>query len=120
MADITTSATAVSTKFAKTLAASNGDIKALRAQQLSEQTVIEVEAFLQNLKREKAQLNTRITNLTDLAPDNTYSLRPGAKDFDAVAWIKELHKTRMDLNLKAIELEEAEAIFNEWFKPETV
>lgn len=102
-------------KFAQTLSASNADIKSARAQALSESTVLEVESFIQNLKREKLQLGNKLNNLTDLAPDNTYSLRPGSKDFNASAWVKELHKTRMDLKLKTIELEEAEAIYNEWF-----
>lgn len=103
-------------KFAKTLAASNAEIKETRAKALSDSTVLEVESFIQNLKREKLQLNNKLNNLTDLAPDNTYSLRPGSTDFNPSAWVKELHKTRMDIKLKSIELEEAEAIYNEWFK----
>lgn len=102
-------------KFAKTLSASNAEIKEARANALAESTVLEVETYIQNLKKEKLQLVNRITNLTDLAPDNTYSLRPGSKDFNPSAWVKELHRTRMDLKLKTIELEEAEAIYNEWF-----
>lgn len=105
-------------KFAQTLSSSNADIKQARAQSLSDSTVLEVESFIQNLKREKLQLANRLNNLTDLAPDNSYSLRPGSKDFKPAEWVKELHKTRMDLKLKTIELEEADAIFNEWFKVE--
>lgn len=104
-------------KFASTLASSNADIKQARAQALSDSTVLEVESFIQNLKREKLQLANKLNQLTDLAPDNSYSLRPGSRDFNPSAWVKELHKTRMDVKLKAIELEEAEAIYNEWFKP---
>ncbi len=105
-------------KFAKTLASSNADIKEARATALSESTVLEVESFIQNLRREKSKLKNKLTDLTDLAPDNTYSLRPGSKEFKPAEWMKELHKTRMDIKLKEIELEEAEAIFNEWFAPE--
>ena len=102
-------------KFTQTLSSSNAEIKATRAQALSDSTVLEVESFIQNLKREKLQLGNKLNSLTDLAPDNSYSLRPGSKDFSPSAWVKELHKTRMDLKLKTIELEEAEAIYNEWF-----
>jgi hypothetical protein len=105
-------------KFAQTLSASNADIKTTRAQALAETTVLEVESFIQSLKREKLQLNNKLNQLTDLAPDNTYSLRPGSANFNAAEWMRELHKTRMDIKLKGIELEEAEAIYNEWFKAE--
>lgn len=103
-------------KFVSMLSASNADIKETRAKTLSENTVLEVDSFINNLKREKSQLATRLTNLTDLAPDNTYSLRPGSKDFNAAQWVKELHKTRMDIKLKEIELAEAQSIYDEWFK----
>lgn len=103
-------------KFSDMLSASNTDIKTARAQALAESTVLEVEAFISSLKRERNVLNTKLTNLTDLAPDNTYSLRPGSKDFDAARWVKELHTTRMDLSLLDIKIKEADAIFNEWFK----
>jgi hypothetical protein len=104
-------------KFAKNLSASNADIKTTRAQSLADETVLEVETFVQTLKKEKLQLQNKLNNLTDLAPDNTYSLRPGSKDFNASKWVKELHSTKMDLKLKIIELEEAEAIYKEWFAP---
>lgn len=102
-------------KFVKTLSASNADIKEARAKALGEETVIEVTTFIQNLRREKVQLSNKLNQLTDLAPDNTYSLRPGGSNFNAAKWVEELHKTRMDLKLKCIELEEAEAIEKEWF-----
>lgn len=102
-------------KFASTLSSSNAEIKATRAQSLADTTVLEVESFIQNLKKEKLQLANKLNNLTDLAPDNSYSLRPGNKDFNAQAWIKELHTTRMDLKLKAVQLDEAQAIYDEWF-----
>jgi len=102
-------------KFASTLSAANADIKATRAQALADSTILEAESFIQNLRREKLLLVGKLNNLTDLAPDNTYSLRPGAKDFNAAAWFKELHKTRMEIALKEVELTEAQGIFNEWF-----
>ena len=63
-------------------------------------------------------MTNKILNLTDLGPENTYSLRPGAKDFDAKKWFAELHQCRMDVALKDVELEEAQAIYDEWFAEE--
>lgn len=102
-------------KFVKTLSASDAKIKESRAQILAEQASIEADTMVQNLKKEKLSLQNKIANMTDLAPDSTFSLRPGGESFDAAKWIKELHKTRMELKLKEIELTEAENIRNEWF-----
>jgi len=105
-------------KFVETLSASNQEIKEARAEMIAEETVIEVQQFVSNLKKEKLQLRNKITKLTDLAPDNSYSLRPGGKDFNAAKWVQELHQAKMDLKLKDIALAEAEAIMDEWFKDE--
>ena len=109
----------MNTKFSSMLSASDQNIKAARAEAIAESTVLEVEAFIANLKRDKNTLKAKVTSLTDLAPDNSYSLRPGNKDFNAANWMKELHQVRMALKLKEIELTEAQAIYNEWFKAET-
>lgn len=102
-------------KFERMLSASNQDVLSARSKALSQETVLEAESLIQSLKREKLQLENKITNLTDLAPENSYSLKPGSPSFNASSWIKELHKLRLDVKLKEIELTEAEEIFNEWF-----
>lgn len=106
-------------KFVTMLSASNQDIKSSRAEMIAEETVIEVNQFVSILKKEKMLLKNKIVKLTDLAPDNTYSLRPGGKDFNPTKWVQELHQTKMDLKLKEIELAEAESILTEWFSEET-
>lgn len=105
-------------KFVNMLSASDSAIKETRAKQLAEDTILEVDAFITSLRRELSKLNNKLTSLTDLAPDNTYSLRPGSKDFDASKWMNELHETKMEIKLKTIELEVANEIKNEWFVSE--
>lgn len=102
-------------KFSQNLSASNAEIKATRAKNLEDTTVLEVESFLQALKREKQELKNKLAGLTDLAPDNKYSLRPGSSTFEPKDWIRELHSTKMEIALKEIELDEANKIFEEWF-----
>lgn len=102
-------------KFERDLTASDKSIKETRAKALAEDTLLEVDAFISNLRREKSKLNSKLNDLTDLAPDNTYSLRPGAKGFDAAKWVAELHQVRMDMALKTIQLEEAQAIYDTYF-----
>jgi hypothetical protein len=86
-----------------------------RAKNLADSAVLEVESFIANLRKEKLQLNSKLNDLTDLAPENTYSLRPGSADFNPAKWVRELHQTRMDIALKEVELAEAQAIYDEWF-----
>lgn len=104
--------------FVSTLTASDANIKATRAANLGELASIEASTLVQNLKREKLALENRIANMTDLAPDTTYSLKPGGDTFDAAKWVKDLHRASMDLKLKNIELEVAQGIYNEWFGSE--
>ena len=105
-------------KFAKMLSADSNATLGTRAKNLADSAVLEVESFIANLRKEKLQLNTKLNDLTDLAPENTYSLRPGSKDFNAAKWVAELHKTKMDIALKDVELKEAQAIYDEWFAEE--
>lgn len=102
-------------KFVSTLSASNSSIKESRATILSEQTEIEASTMLQNLKKEKLTLQSKISQMTDLHPETSDSLRPGGKAFDPAKWIKDLHTCKMQLKLKQIELDEAQALYDEWF-----
>ncbi len=102
-------------KFASMLSADSSATLGNRAKNLADSAVLEVESFIANLRKEKLQLNSKLNDLTDLAPENTYSLRPGSADFNPAKWVRELHQTRMDIALKEIELAEAQAIYDEWF-----
>ena len=107
-------------KFAKMLSADSSAVLGNRAKNLAESAVLEVDSFISNLRKEKLQLNSKINDLTDLAPENTFSLRPGSPDFDPAKWIAELHRTKMMLTLKEMEIQEAQDIYDEWFADEEV
>lgn len=107
-------------KFVKMLSAGSKETLTVRAQGIANESVLEVETFIQDLKREKLQLVNKYNKLTDLAPDNKYSLRPGGDDFNAKTWVKELHTIRMEIAIKEEELVEAQAIYDEWFAPTPV
>lgn len=102
-------------KFATQLAASDKNIKEARAGLLAKQAKRAAENKVRDLEDEVDSLETKILNLTDLAPDTTYSLRPGGKDFDAEGWVNKLHEAMLEIELKKIELAQAEAILGEWF-----
>jgi len=105
----------MSNKFTKTLSASNEAIIRNRAAILAETAQSEAESLVHGLKKEKNKLELAILQLTDLAPETSFSLRPGNAEFDGAKWVKQLHEARMDLKLKKIELEEAQGILDEWF-----
>lgn len=106
-------------KFTKMISASNSATLSSRAADLEEEVVLELNSFINKLKKEKSQLKSKINKLTDLAPENTTSLRPGHPDFDPAVWVANLHQCRMDLALKEVELTEAQAIYDEFFGEET-
>lgn len=102
-------------KFATTIASSDKTIKEARAAIIAKTGKRAAENKVRSIEDEVDTLETTILNLTDLAPDTTFSLRPGGKDFDAEGWVNKLHDATLDLELKKIELKVAEEILNEWF-----
>jgi hypothetical protein len=108
----------MSNKFTQTLSASNEAIIRNRATILAETAQSEAESLVHTLKKDKNKLELSILQLTDLAPETSFSLRPGNAEFDGAKWVKQLHEARMDLKLKKIELEEAQSILDEWFADE--
>ncbi len=102
-------------KFSTKLAASNKEIMSDRADMLGEEVSLEVSTFVSGIKKDVLALKNKINRLTDLSPNSKDSLRPGGDNFDSVKWVKELHESTLDLKLKQVELEVAEAIQNEWF-----
>ena len=109
----------ISNKFITTLSASDSTIKTTRASLLAQEAKIEASTLVQNLERDMLVLEGKIASLTDLAPETTYSLKPGGENFDAAKWVKELHETKMKVKLKEIALNEARAIVEEWFGEDT-
>lgn len=105
----------ISNKFITTLSASDTTIKTIRASLLAQEAKIEANTLVQNLERDMLVLEGKIASLTDLAPETTYSLKPGGENFDAAKWVKELHDTKMKVKLKEIALAEARGIVEEWF-----
>jgi len=101
-------------KFGAMITASDKSIKQARAVIIVKAGRRAAENKVRSIEDEVDSLETTILNLTDLAPDTSFSLKPG-KDFDAESWVNKLHEATLDLELKKIELAAAEAIVTEWF-----
>ena len=94
-------------KFYDTLVASGDDVKGKRGELLVKSVKKAAKKKVDEIEDEIDTLETTLLNLTDLGPENTYSLRPTSKDFDAKKWVDEMHETRLEIALKKIELETA-------------
>jgi hypothetical protein len=102
-------------KFERTIDASDKTIKGQRASILAKSSRRAAENKVRSLEDKVDTLESTILNLTDLAPDTTYSLRPGGKDFDAEGWFEKLYTAELELELANIQLAVASRLLKEWF-----
>jgi len=103
-------------KFTK-LISNNGDSTLQRrAQSVATSAEIAQQSLVNKLRLEKSNLELKIMNLTDLAPDSKDSLRPCDAGWNANTWATELQRAKQDLYNVNIQLKIAEETFNEYFK----
>ena len=106
----------ITNKFISNLTASNSKIRADRATRLAADVEIEVDAMIGQKKRDLSTLLNQIDNLTDLGPENVTSLLKVEKaGLNAASWVMQLHKAKVDLKIKQMELDVAIEIKTEWF-----
>ena len=99
-----------------TLISSNGN-EALkrRATTIAQNAEVAQQNLVNNLKQRKIEIDLKIADLTDLAPDSSVSLRPGNKDWDAKKWVNDLQQAKQDRYSIEIQLKLAEETYNEYF-----
>jgi hypothetical protein len=103
-------------KFIKLISDNGNGTLIRRAEILSTAAEVAQQNIVNQLKQQKNQLEMKVSNLTDFAPETTDSLRPGNKDWDAAKWAKELQETKEQLYDINIQLKIAEDTYNEFFK----
>lgn len=87
-----------------------------RSSNLAKSAEIAQQNIVNKLKAQKAELELKIVNLTDLAPESSDSLRPGSKNWNAEQWAKTLQETKQELYTLDIQIKIAEATLNEYFR----
>lgn len=102
-------------KFIKALSQGPKGVMDSRALNLFNSTKVEMDAAVTEIKRQIAKKNNELTNLTDLAPDNSYSLRPGGPDFDPAKWVKDCIELQLDIEELELRLSVTEKFQKEWF-----
>lgn len=86
-----------------------------RAEAVATAAEIAQQSLVNKLKLEKSNLELKITNLTDLAPDSKDSLRPCDSKWNANTWVTDLQKAKQDLYNVTIQLKIAEDTYKEYF-----
>lgn len=100
-------------KFITTLTKSNKDIMKDRAENVGKKTALKQKALVDRLEGEVLDLEGKIQDLCDLAPESSTSLKP--QDFDEEKWVKDMQNYKVQLLNKRIELETAKKTQEEWF-----
>lgn len=103
-------------KFQKLISSNNNEALIRRAESITTGAEIAQQNLVNSLKQKKIEIELKIANLTDLAPEDTTSLRPGSKDWDAQKWVSDLQSAKQDLYMLEIQLKLAEETYDEYFK----
>ena len=102
-------------KFVEMISANGGDVLKRRATAIGTGAQIAQETIVNDLKNRISNLELKLIDLTDLAPETSDSLRPGSKPFDPNRWATEVQNTKQDLYQLKIQLKLAEETYNEYF-----
>lgn len=103
-------------KFTKLISNNSDGTLKRRATTISQTAEIAQQNLVNDLKQKKAEIDLKIDNLTDLAPETTDSLRPGSKDWDPAKWAKELQQAKQNRYMLEIQLKLAQETYDEYFK----
>lgn len=103
----------MATKFQQIIASNNAYSK--RSKSIEQKAKIAQESIVNSLKNKKANLELKVEDLLDFAPESKDSLRPGSADWDAQTWAIELQNIKTDLANTQLQLEIAENTLNDYF-----
>lgn len=103
-------------KFTRLISDNNSSTLTRRAGSIATAAQIAQQNIVNQLKQRRCELELKVANLTDLAPESTDSLRPGDKDWDAKKWAIELQETKQELYDLNVQLTIAEETYKEYFE----
>ena len=102
-------------KFLKSISNGSSTLQK-RAKSLNTAAEVAQSNLVNFLKNEITKLELRESDLTDLSPETTDSLRPGSKGWDAEKWVKDLQEVRQSLYDLRIQYNIAQDTYDEFFK----
>ena len=102
-------------KFEEIVGNNSNVVLARRASNLADTAKLSQESLVNALKGQKAKIESKIINLTDLAPTSKDALAPGVEDFEADKWVEELQQLKVSLYDIEVSLKLATETYNEYF-----
>lgn len=107
-------------KFEKLICNNSNAVLARRAANITTNAKIAQQTIINDLTQKLMNVELRIADATDFAPESTVSLTPGSKNWDAKIWAQNLQKLKMEKYNIEINLKLAQETYNEFFKDEPV
>lgn len=103
-------------KFAQLISNNGDNVLKRRADNLASTAEIAQQTLINELKNKKANLELRLSDLTDLAPTNKMDLTPNSENWDPNKWVSEVQNIKQELYQLKIQLQLAEETYDEFFK----
>lgn len=103
-------------KFTQTISDNGDNVLKRRAGNLATTAEIAQQTLINDLKNKKANLELQLANLTDLAPNNKLDLTPSSENWDPNKWVTEVQNIKQQLYNLGIQLQLAQATYDEFFK----
>ena len=103
-------------KFTQTISDNGDSVLKRRAGNLATTAEIAQQTLINDLKNKKATLELQLANLTDLAPNNKLDLTPSSETWDPNKWVTEVQNIKQQLYNLGIQLQLAQATYDEFFK----
>lgn len=108
-----------SSPLASMLSPDTASVRQRRALALVQRINLEQSALVTDLQRRQADLRAKLEDLSDLAPDDTTSLKFGSRDFDPKQWVKEVQEVKLALVQVDFELDIAQTTLKELTQHDT-
>ena len=107
-------------KFERLICNNSNVVLARRAANITTNAKIAQQTIINDLTQKLMDVELRIADATDFAPDSTVSLTPGSKNWDAKVWAQNLQKLKMEKYNIEINLKLAQETYDEFFKDESI
>lgn len=103
-------------KFTQLISDNGDSVLKRRAVNIASTAEIAQQSLINDLKNKKANLELKLSDLTDLAPNNKMDLTPASDNWDPNTWVKEVQETKQNLYQVKIQLKLAQETYDEFFK----
>lgn len=105
-------------KFLRMMSQNDSKTLQARAAVIDTQANLAQKNLINALRQQETEVKLQIQSLTDFAPDNTQSLRPGTANWNPKKWATDLQNAKIALKEIELQIKEAEDTYEEFFGEE--